>query len=88
MNLLAVIAQVAAESPALYAYGPMGVILLWFMSRFEVLIKEVRNYGHKIDGLRLALLAQAASSDTANPNVRKLCEEEIARINAKGDSQA
>lgn len=78
------LAQMAADAPgALLAYGPMGVIMLWFMSRFEVLIKEVRNYGHKIDGLRLALLAQAAASETANPNVRRLAEEEMARIRAK-----
>ena len=83
----AVFAQLApaAENQALYSYGPLGVMCAWFMWRGEALIKEVRSYGHKLDGLRLALLASAAASDSAGPNLRKMCEEEITRINAKGE---
>lgn len=68
----------------LLAYGPLGVICGWFMLRFEVLVKEIRGYGHKIDGFRLALLATAATSEAASPSVRTLCNEEIARIKAQG----
>lgn len=83
--IIAQVEGVAAQSPALYAYGPLGIMCGWFMLRGEALIKEVRGYGHKIDGLRLALLAQAATSDGAGAGLRRMCEEEIARINAKGE---
>lgn len=82
--LLAQAETLQANAPMLYTYGPLGVFCGWFMLRGEALIKEVRGYGHRIDGLRLALLAQAAASDTAGPGLRRMCEEEIARINAKG----
>jgi len=83
--ILAQVDGVAAAAPSLYSYGPLGIMCGWFMLRGEALIKEVRSYGHKIDGLRLALLASAAASDSAGPNLRKMCEEEITRINAKGE---
>lgn len=83
MNPMSIIAQVAQEHSVLYAYGPLGIICGWFMLRGEALIKEVRNYGHKIDGLRLALLANAAASDAAGASVRSFANEEIARIKAK-----
>lgn len=84
MNYAAILAQVASEHAILFSYGPLGIICGWFMLRGEALIKEVRGYGHKIDGLRLALLANAAASDAAT-SVRVFAQEEIARIKAQKD---
>lgn len=77
----------AGAHPVLLTYGPLGVMCGWFMLRGEALIKEVRGYGHKIDGLRLAILAQAATASANNPSLRSMLEQEIARINAAEDGK-
>jgi hypothetical protein len=79
-----IIAQVQSIDlqAVLFAYGPMGVMLAWFMLRGEKLIKEVRDFGHKIDGLRLALLANTISNANTPEALRRFCDAEIARMNA------
>ena len=82
MALLAQIAQIADDHSILFAYGPMGVMLAWFMLRGEKLIKEVRDFGHKIDGLRLALLANTISNANPPEALPRFCDAEIARVDA------
>ena len=88
--LLAQGEAIIAANP-LYAYGPMGVILAWFLLRFEAFLKESRQarteiiaefhrYGHKIDGLRIALLTNTVDNPGASDNLRDFCRTEIARI--------
>ena len=76
------IAQVQAVEfhSVLFAYGPMGVMLGWFMLRGEKLIKEVRDFGQKIDGLRLALLANTISNANTPEALRRFCDSEISRV--------
>ena len=81
-----ILAQIDMQN-VLFAYGPMGVMLGWFMLRGEKLIKEVRDFGHKIDGLRLALLANTISNANTPPALRSFCDAEIARVEAKRSGQ-
>lgn len=89
---------VVSGNPALYAYGPLGVMVAWFMLRGETFIKEVRktredtinelqNYGHKIDGLRIAMLVNTAENDQVSQKLRDFCRLEISRIQAKNDER-
>lgn len=82
----ALIGQVTDMQNVLFAYGPMGVMLGWFMLRGEKLIKEVREFGHKIDGLRLALLANTISNANTPNALRRFCDSEIARVEEKRNS--
>lgn len=97
MNILAeIVAQSGTISEAhsvLFAYGPMGVMLAWFMwlskKMADNLITIVHEHGakfdnviHKLNGLRTALLLNTISNDKISDFVRKTCEEELARANA------
>ena len=87
----AVLAQISEATSALLAYGPLGIICLWFLVRVEKFINEmrkskddlvfeIRNYGHKIDGLRLALLGTLVESSNSTEAMKKFYVEEITRI--------
>lgn len=67
------LAQMGAEaSPAtiLVAYGPMGVMLGWFMLRYEKVIGELRRLSHRIEGLSKAMLVDVLSRETAGSTAR------------------
>lgn len=80
-----IIAQLEANAPALYTYGPMGVILGWFMWRGEKLAGEVRSLAHRIDGLTRALLVDMMNRDSTGPAARRYAEEALAKISARLD---
>jgi len=82
INLIQLLAQTSEAHSVLFAYGPMGIMLGWFMLRGEKLIKEVRDFGHKIDGLRLALLANTISNASTPEALRRFCDAEIARVDS------
>ncbi len=95
-----IISQISATAETvMFAYGPMGVMLAWFMVRGEKLIKEVRaskddvikelqDYGHKIDGLRLALLANTISNVNSSESLRRFCDAEMSRIDSARNGTA
>lgn len=79
-----IIAQAAAEPVSiLLAYGPMGVILLWFMARGEKLVVEIRSLSHRIDGLSKALLMDLMSRDSVGIQTKAQARAEIAKIDAR-----
>jgi hypothetical protein len=80
---LAILAQLQDSAPALYTYGPMGVILAWFMWRGEKLSTEVRSLAHRIDGLTRALLVDMMNRETTGPTARRYAAEAIAQIEAR-----
>ncbi len=79
------IAQVAAVEPGsvLISYGPMGVILGWFMLRGEKLVVEIRGLSHRIDGLTRALLMDLVSRDSVGIQTKTQARAEIAKIEAR-----
>lgn len=87
MNTLAVILgqanEIIASQRMLYAYGPMGIMLGWFMWRGEKLMGEIRMLSHRIDGLTKALLMDMISRDTAGPHTRQQAQEALAKIVAR-----
>lgn len=79
------ISQVAAVDPAslLLTYGPMGIILGWFMIRGEKLVIEIRGLSHRIDGLTRALLMDLVSRDSVGIQTKAQARAEIAKIDAR-----
>lgn len=91
MHLLA---QIVAENPALYSYGPLGVICAFFMWRDvnrenarekerAMFIFEIRGLGHRIDGLAKVQLLELVESENAGSNARQYAREAIAKIDAR-----
>ena len=80
----AIIAQAAVEHGGLLlTYGPMGVVLAWFMWRGEKLGGEIRSLAHRIDGLTRALLMDMISRDSVGPATKAQAKAEIAKISAR-----
>lgn len=77
------LAQIADSQHVLFAYGPMGVIVAWFMLRGEKLAAKVAELSHRIDGLTKALLVDMIERDNAGPHVREYAQETIAKIDAR-----
>lgn len=67
----------------LISYGPMGIILGWFMLRGERLVVEIRSLSHRIDGLTRALLMDMVSRDNVGLATKAAAREEIAKIEAR-----
>lgn len=81
-----ILSQVAASTDPLgllLAYGPMGVILAWFMVRGEKLVIEIRSLSHRIDGLTRALLMDLVSRDSVGIQTKAQARAEIAKIDAR-----
>lgn len=95
--MIAVLAQVLADNPALYSYGPLGIICAFFMWR-DVnrenardrertnFISEIRGLGHRIDGLAKVQLLELVESENAGTNARQYAREAIAKIDARAKS--
>ena len=78
------IAQIAVDQGGvLLTYGPMGVVLAWFMWRGEKLGGEIRSLAHRIDGLTRALLMDMVSRDNVGPTTKAAAQAEIAKIEAR-----
>lgn len=79
------------EVPNLYAvmvnFGPLGVVLAWFMFRGEKVITEIRSLSHRIDGLTKAMLVDVLSREGTGHTARQMAQEMMAKIEAR-DSAA
>lgn len=82
-TILAVIAQVANEHPMLYVYGPMGIMLAWFMHQTKDIPKDIKTLAHRIDGLTRALLVDMTERESCGHRVKEFAREEIAKITAR-----
>lgn len=83
MHVFPLIAQIAAETnpySLLVAYGPMGIMLAWFMLRSE---RAMNNLAHRIDGMTRAMLVDTLSRDNVGHNTRKHAEQQLAKIEAR-----
>ena len=76
----AIVGQLTENSASLYTYGPMGVVLGWFMWRGEKLVGEIRSLAHRIDGLTRAMLMDMVNRDTCGDQAKRMAQEEIAKI--------
>lgn len=85
MTIAALIAQTGSESPLalLTVYGPMGVMLGWFMFRFE---RWMTKLNHKIDGLTRAMLITELGRENAGPHARELAKDMLDKIMSQDDS--
>ncbi len=84
--MIHILSQIAASTEPfsiLLAYGPMGVILAWFMIRGEKLVVEIRSLSHRIDGLSKALLMDLVSRDSVGVQTKLQARAEIAKIDAR-----
>ncbi len=81
MNTLA---QLANENQAaLTVYGPMGIMLAWFMWRGEKVAGKLADLAHRIDGLTKALLLEMIDRDSLGAGTQKYIHETIAKIDAR-----
>ncbi len=92
MDILAALllaAAVFAQAPevttanALFAYGPMGIILCWFMFRGEAALKEIRGLGNRIDGLTRAMLVDVLSRDNAGTHTRETAQAMLTKLESR-----
>ena len=77
------IAELAESQPLLFAYGPLGIILAWFMLRAEKGFAKIGDLAHRIDGLTKALLVDMIERDSIGSTTRKYAVETIKRIDAR-----
>jgi hypothetical protein len=73
----------ALSPQMLFAYGPMGIVLAWFMWRAERGFAKIADLAHRIDGLTKALLVDMVERDNAGLHVREYAAETIAKIDAR-----
>lgn len=96
MNILAQAAQLAEANPALYTYGPLGIICAYFMWRDEkrsAMFREHENRNaawhqeilHRIDGLTRALLVDMMERENVGKQVRDYATQVIAKIDARSE---
>ena len=87
MSLLAQASDAIQNPQVLFTYGPMGVVLAWFMWRGERLATKIVDLAHRIDGLTKALLVDMIDRDNAGQHVREYAKETIAKIDARNAKQ-
>lgn len=78
-----ILAQLINDPTPLYTYGPMGIVLAWFMFRGEKLAGEIRSLAHRIDGLTRAMLMDMVNRDTCGDQAKRMAQEEIAKIESR-----
>ena len=81
---MSTIAQVVAESQALYIYGPLGIFCAYFILRGEkmgnIVLKEMRSLSHRIDGMTRAMLVDVLSREGIGGHARLEAEKMLAKI--------
>lgn len=88
MKLIAeALTSMPEPAAALFAYGPMGVMLCWFMLRAEKVFSRISDLGHRIDGLTKALLVDMVDRESAGEHVRQFAKEAIAKIDARASKE-
>lgn len=79
----------ASWTNALFAYGPMGVMLGWFMVRGErkmdSVVTELRVLGHRINGMTRAMLADVAARETTGAALKTLVNSELVKLADEDD---
>lgn len=84
-----IVAQFVDDAkPLLFAYGPLGLIVAWFMLRAERGFDRVGDLAHRIDGLTRALLMDMIERAHTSETTKRYAEQMIAKIEArssKGD---
>ncbi len=74
----------------LLTYGPLGIILAWFMLRAEQKLEripqELRTLGHRLDGLTRALLADVISRDEGDHKAKDIAQKMLSEIEARESS--
>jgi hypothetical protein len=72
---------------SLVIYGPMGLMLIYFMFRGEKfsenVVKELRTLAHRIDGLTRAMLVDTVSRDSTGPHAKQKAQEMLNAIEAR-----
>lgn len=67
----------------LVTYGPMGVVLAWFMIRGEAKLQRVVDridvLSHRINGVTRAMLVDVMSRDSSGTQARKFAQEMLER---------
>ena len=85
-ELIAQAASIDFSSP-IFRDGTMGVMLAWFMFRFEKwgdkIVKELRNLSHRQDGLTKALLIAELARDDFGEHGKRAAQEMLAKIDAR-----
>ena len=93
-------AQVAdtANSNPLFVYGPLGIMVAWFMYLVQSIAKqfvtdlktgidgmraEIRTLGHRFKGMEMAMLAEVSTRPDAPIAVKKFATAEIAKLKAQ-----
>lgn len=83
------ISQLASDnSTVLFAYGPMGVVLAWFMWRAERVFSILADLTHRIDGLTKALLVDMVNREDTGLATKRYATEAIAKIDARNSSES
>jgi hypothetical protein len=77
MNILA---QVAAENPVLYTYGPLGVLCSYFIWRGETLAKDVKK---ELVDMKSTMLLDILSRESAGEKARAIAQRMLAEIEAR-----
>lgn len=78
------IGQVLAENQSvLLTYGPMGIVLAWFMWRGEKYAANLADLAHRIDGLTKALLVDMAERESTGSRTKQYARDAIAKIEAR-----
>ncbi len=76
--LTAFFAQVAIDSTVIAQYGITGVVLLWFMLRFE---KKMDKHTSVINDLVEAITLDVLSRESVHPGARARAEKILERTN-------
>lgn len=91
---IVLMAETAGENPGLFNYGAMGILLAWFMFRYEkrsdsadkrtdVMIDELRGVRHGQVGLQQAMLVVEINRDNCNPAARSLADKMLEEIQVR-----
>lgn len=84
------LAQLSEVNPTtlLVAYGPMGIMLAWFMWRFEAMIKAFRELGHKIEGWSKVQLVDIMSRPGTTATTRQVASDLLADMERRSGSRS
>lgn len=72
-----------AGVPSLLTYGPLGIVLAWFMLRAEKGFSKIGDLAHRIDGLTRALLMDMVERESSGRAVKEYATKQIAKIDAR-----
>lgn len=75
----------ATIASILLAYGPLGIMVLWFMWRNEAQIKALNQLSHRIDGMSQVQLIDVISRESTGPYARKAAEDLLTKIASRNE---